>query len=254
MHIRIITALFCAALFFSSTASADPRNQKTILTFNRSVQLPGVELGPGTYVFKVPDFNYRHVVQVFNADETKLLATIIANSSERQFGTDRTALRFGEAPRDMPEPLLTWFYPQYKIGKEFIYSKEQRREMAQVTVPSSTATITTTASTTSTEAEADRVAEAEIKTEVTEPVQQAEVRNDEHVDVDADLEAKVESPVVAAEPQPEVELTGSADREMDQSPAPERTTLPATNTGWLAMILGGGALLGAGIAVRKQFV
>src|SRR5688572_429792 len=135
MHLRIITALFCTALFFSSPASADPRKQKTILTFSQAVQLPGIELAPGTYVFKVPDFNYRHVVQVFNADETKLLATILAIASERQFGTDRTALRFGEARSDLPEPLLTWFYPQHKTGREFIYSKERRRQMAQVTAP-----------------------------------------------------------------------------------------------------------------------
>jgi hypothetical protein len=96
------------------------------LTFGQAVQLPGVSLPPGTYVFKVPDFNYRHVVQVFNADETEILATIIGISSERQYGSDRTVLRFGESSRDLPEPLRTWFYPQHKTGTEFIYSKERR--------------------------------------------------------------------------------------------------------------------------------
>jgi hypothetical protein len=127
MFLRLAITMFCAALFFSSLASADQRNKKTVLTFSQSVQLPGVSLPPGTYVFKVPDFfNYRHVVQVFNAEETELLATIIANSSERQFGTDRTALRFGEGVRDLPDPLQTWFYPQHKTGVEFIYSKDRR--------------------------------------------------------------------------------------------------------------------------------
>jgi len=87
-------------------------------------------LEPGTYVFKVPDFNYRHVVQVFNEDETKILATIIAISAERQNGTDRTALRFGESIRDLPEPLKTWFYPQEKTGREFIYSNDRVRQIA----------------------------------------------------------------------------------------------------------------------------
>jgi hypothetical protein len=124
MKIKILIAMFCGALFFSSPGSADPRNKKTVLTFHQSIQLPGVALSPGTYVFKVPDFNYRHVVQVYNADETRLLATILAVSSERLTGTDRTALRFGEAARDLPEPLLTWFYPQEKTGREFIYSQQ----------------------------------------------------------------------------------------------------------------------------------
>ncbi len=124
MRIRIAIAMFCAGLFFSSPGSADEWNKKTVLTFGQAVQLPGVSLPAGTYVFKVPDFNYRHVVQVFNADETKILATIIAVSSERQNGTDRTALRFGEGSRNLPEPLQTWFYPQHKTGNEFLYSKD----------------------------------------------------------------------------------------------------------------------------------
>jgi hypothetical protein len=126
MSIRIAIAMFCAALFFSSPGTADQWNKKTILTFGQSVQLPGVSLPPGTYVFKVPaDLNYRHVVQVFNADETEILATIIANSSERQTGADRTTLRFGEGAKGLPEPLQKWFYPQEKTGNEFIYSKER---------------------------------------------------------------------------------------------------------------------------------
>jgi len=132
-------------------------------------------------------------------------------------------------------------------GYEFILPKEaraRRRElMAKVTVPASTSSSTiTTTSTTTTESDANRVvAEAEIQTEVAEPVQQAEVKTEE-------VETTVETPVQA-----EPELTESANREMDQNPAPaERTTMPKTYTGWLAMMLGGGALLGAGIAVRKQ--
>ena len=127
MHLKIVTALFCTALFFSSAASADPRDKKTVLTFDHAVQLPGVELPAGTYVFKVADFNYRNVVQVYNSDETKILATILAVSSEREQGTDRTAIRFGEATRDYPEPVKTWFYPQHKMGNEFLYSKDHAR-------------------------------------------------------------------------------------------------------------------------------
>jgi hypothetical protein len=126
MFLRLAITMFCAALFFSSLAAADQRNKKTVLTFSQSVQLPGVSLPPGTYVFKVPDFNYRHVVQVFNEDETEILATIIAVSSERQNVSDRTVLRFGEGSRDLPDPLQTWFYPQNKIGNEFIHSRERK--------------------------------------------------------------------------------------------------------------------------------
>ncbi len=127
MQIKFAIAMLCAGLYLSSPASADQWNKKTILTFGQSVQLPGVTLAPGTYVFKVPpDLNYRNVVQVFNADETEILGTFIGISSERQRGTDRTALRFGEGFRDLPEPLQTWFYPQHQTGTEFLSSKDAR--------------------------------------------------------------------------------------------------------------------------------
>ena len=78
---KIVTAIFCSALFICSSAMGDPRNKKTMLTFREAVELPGIVLTPGTYVFKVPDFNYRHVVQIYTADERKLLATVLAISS-----------------------------------------------------------------------------------------------------------------------------------------------------------------------------
>jgi hypothetical protein len=115
-----VTAVFCGALIFCSSAMGDPRNKKTILTFGEAVELPGMVLAPGTYVFKVPDFNYRHVIQVFTADERRLIGTVIAIASEREQTTDRTALRFRERPRGQPE-LQRWFYPQEKTGHELIF-------------------------------------------------------------------------------------------------------------------------------------
>ena len=128
---KLVAAIFCSAVLFCSSAMGEARNKKTMLTFGQSVALPGIVLEPGTYVFKVPDFfNYRHVVQVYSADESKLLTTIIAAASERQTTSDRTALRFGEGRRSLPEPLERWFYPQDKIGQQFIYSKPDGHKIA----------------------------------------------------------------------------------------------------------------------------
>jgi hypothetical protein len=95
-----------------------------MLTFREAVELPGVVLPPGTYVFKVADFNYRDVVQVYNADESKILATVIGISAERQQTTDRTALQLGESRNAPEDRLQTWFYPQEKTGREFLYTKK----------------------------------------------------------------------------------------------------------------------------------
>ena len=74
------------------------------------------------------------------------------------------------------------------------------------------------------------------------------------------MEVQVNEPVVAANPVPVQEepaaeeipadLPVSADREMDQNPAPAE--LPKTAAGWLALMLSGSGLLGAGMMLRRK--
>lgn len=136
-----------------------------------------------------------------------------------------------------------------EYGYEFILPKEARMRrtelMAKVTVPASS-TSTSSITTTTTTEPAVVTEEQAVVAEVTPPVIQEETR----------VETQVETPVIA-EPEPEPEpLPETANREMDQNPAPsaaERSHMPKTTTGWLAMMLGGGTLLGAGLMVlRKQ--
>ena len=126
---KLIATLFCSAFLLCSSLIADSRDKKTILTFQEEVELPGIVLPPGTYVFKVPDFNYRNVVQVYTEDESKLLTTLIGISAERLQGSDRTALRFGESRHASGDQLQTWFYPQEETGHEFVYSKQRSLHM-----------------------------------------------------------------------------------------------------------------------------
>ena len=70
---------------FSPSAKADEWNRKTKITFSGPVEIPGVHLKgwgvlpAGTYVFKIVDsMSDRHIVQIFNADETQVFATILA--------------------------------------------------------------------------------------------------------------------------------------------------------------------------------
>jgi hypothetical protein len=128
---KIISGFICSLFLLCSSAMADSRNKKTILTFREAVELPGVVLAPGTYVFKVADnFNYKNVVQVFTEDESKMLTTLIGIGAERVEGTDRTALRFGESRTGSEDRLETWFYPQEKTGRELIFSKKRPSRLA----------------------------------------------------------------------------------------------------------------------------
>ena len=85
-------------LLAASTAKADERNHKTIITFSGPVEVPGVGqhlLPAGTYVFKLVDSSaFRHIVQIFNQDETHLLTTILAIPNYRFKATDKTVITF----------------------------------------------------------------------------------------------------------------------------------------------------------------
>jgi len=121
-------------------ARADDWSRKTTLTFSGPVEIPGVHLKgwgvlpAGTYVFKILDSaSDRHIVQIFNEDETMIYATILAIPNYRLQATDKTVLTFRERPSGQPEALRAWFYPGRNWGEEFVYPKAKAVELAKAT-------------------------------------------------------------------------------------------------------------------------
>src|SRR5665213_598580 len=130
----IATLIACAALITGLPVRADEANQKTTLTFSQPVELPGIVLPAGKYVFKlVETTTYRHVVQVSNAEETKVFATLLAIPDYRLKPTADTVVHFAERPAGRPEAIRGWFYPGRHFGHEFVYGKVRATELAQVT-------------------------------------------------------------------------------------------------------------------------
>jgi hypothetical protein len=110
------------------------------MTFSGPVEIPGVHLKgwgvlpAGTYVFKIMDSqSNRHIVQIFNKDETQIYATILAIPNYRLKATDKTVVTFRERPAGQPEALRAWFYPGRNWGEEFVYPKAKAMELAKVT-------------------------------------------------------------------------------------------------------------------------
>jgi hypothetical protein len=125
---------------FSPGAKADDWNRKTVITFSGPVEIPGVHLKgwavlpAGTYVFKILDSSSdRHIVQIFNKDETEVYATILAIPNYRLKVTDKTVITFRERPAGEPEALRAWFYPGRNWGEEFVYPKARAVELAKTT-------------------------------------------------------------------------------------------------------------------------
>jgi hypothetical protein len=72
------------------------------------------------------------VVQIYNSDRSALYATILTNDAERPKPTDNTAITFADRGSMQPETIVTWFYPGYTSGHEFVYSNREEQELAQV--------------------------------------------------------------------------------------------------------------------------
>src|SRR5579864_5857506 len=135
LGVALCLAVLC--LLVVSNARADDWNRKTVITFSDPVEVPGVgqhTLPAGTYVFKILDSQSdRHIVQIFNKDETQVLTTILAIPNYRLKTTDKTVITFRERPTGQPEALRAWFYPGHKWGEEFVYAKSRAIELAKET-------------------------------------------------------------------------------------------------------------------------
>jgi Protein of unknown function (DUF2911) len=133
-HRKLFAIVLFVIMAFSISVPmtrADVSNQKTKLTFNDAVEIPGQMLPAGTYWFVVLNgLPSRNVVQIFNADQSVLYATLLTVPSERMQASDGTILTFAERPPNQPEALLTWFYPGMTTGHEFIYPKNEAQELA----------------------------------------------------------------------------------------------------------------------------
>jgi len=179
------------------SARADQWNKKTILTVNETIQVPNKVLPPGKYVIKLLDSpSNRHVVQIFDGDETHLLTTILAIPNYRLQPTGKTVFGFWETPPGQPKALRAWFYPGDNFGQEFAYPKSAAVQIAAV-------------------------AHAPVPTtEVTEP---SEMATAPVTTTPAPQEETAQAP--APEPQPEVQAPAP-----EPAPAPAPQELPKTSS------------------------
>jgi hypothetical protein len=123
-------ALLCAAILSMGLvprASGSEFDKKTIVTFSAPVEIPGKVLPAGTYVFKLLDSaGNRNIVQIFDKDEKKLYATILAIP-------DKPIITLEERPSGSPEAIHAWFYPGDNFGQEFVYPHKRAVELAKRT-------------------------------------------------------------------------------------------------------------------------
>lgn len=255
MILKAMTAVSCMALMstiLAPYARADDWNRKTVVTFSAPVEIPGVHLvgwgvlPAGTYVFKMLDSqSNRHIVQIFNKDETTIYATILAIPNYRLQATDKTVMTFRERAAGEPEALRAWFYPGRTWGEEFVYPKPKAIALAKAT---NTRVLFTP---------------VELPVEVTEPIKSAdapvvlELKRAPVMAIqptgDVVELAQVVTPAPATEPLPAVAATTPAQEPTPRAAAANDATvpmLPATSSTLPLIGLFGLLTLGGAFAVR----
>jgi hypothetical protein len=221
---------------FCLSAKADEWDKKTVLTMSEPVQVQDTLLQPGKYVFKLQNSQTdRHIVEIFNADESRVINTLLVIPKLRTVPTGRVVLTFWETPSGTAKALRDWFYPGDLTGQEFAYPKHSY-EIAKASA------VVTTASVQAAEQNADRMApttETQPETQpMTEPQTQAQATPSERPQ-----QPQEQAPAAAAQPEP-------------QPTQPESTTgtseLPRTASPYPLFGLSGISLAAIGLLLRRK--
>ena len=193
IHLLVLFAgVALVTVAVSPTAKADVWNKKTILTVNEPIQVTTIVLEPGQYVFKLADSQSdRHIVQIFNADETHVIATILAIPNYRLRPTGKSQFMFWETPAGEPRALRAWFYPGDNFGQEVPYKPKM-------------------------------IAQAKATT-VTTAAAREEEKSNENVEIARNAPVAEPEPTPAPAPEP----TPAPEAQVTLAPAPEPTPAPA---------------------------
>jgi hypothetical protein len=133
-RITTIAAALGVAVLAAGAAAQDTNVQeKTFITFSNTVELPGVTLPAGKYVFRLADSPSRNVVQVLTGDEKDVKGQWLFVQAERPEVSNETVIMFREAREGQTPAVQFWYYPGERTGKEFIYPKQQAQQIANRT-------------------------------------------------------------------------------------------------------------------------
>lgn len=124
-------------------------DQRVFFTFSRPVELPGVGLAAGKYLFHLPDpTGAQDVVQVLSADGKHVYGMFFTLRVDRVEPASKPEVRFMETAAGTPPAIKTYWMPGERTGREFIYPKEHALRLAK---NASEPVLTTRAQTTKTE-------------------------------------------------------------------------------------------------------
>jgi hypothetical protein len=122
--VRMLCGVVLLGVCATSAISAfNDSRRTTYFTFNRAVQLPGVVLPAGTYIFEVANHeSVGDIVRVMSRDRSKVHLMKFTRPIYREATRElKATIKLGESPAGNPPPVKAW-YPESELrGREFLY-------------------------------------------------------------------------------------------------------------------------------------
>lgn len=132
--LRTMAGLGLSATLFASAAQAQPEDKRTYFTFSGPIALPGVTLPAGRYLFRIVDTTTsRKVIQVLSDDQKKPYAMMNTITDTRRDPAKDATVAFYESARGTPAAVKSWWYPGERDGYQFIYPRNQAKQIAKTT-------------------------------------------------------------------------------------------------------------------------
>jgi hypothetical protein len=114
-------------------------NKLTFLTFSGAVQVPGATLPAGRYAFRLADPDTQKIWQVLDAKQRHIIATFFyvptpdRTIEEMNAADGKPVVIFTETRQGVPPAIHVMYYPTDLSGSEFLYPKEQAKQLAAAT-------------------------------------------------------------------------------------------------------------------------
>ena len=127
----VLSGSLALSFLMTKPVMAEDRNKRIDFQFSAPVEIPGVVLTPGKYVFQLADSQSdRSIVEVFSQDSNgkeSLVTTIFAIPDYIENIPDKATIHFEERHSGAPEAIHSWFYPGENTGWEFVYPTDDTK-------------------------------------------------------------------------------------------------------------------------------
>jgi hypothetical protein len=119
--LTMIALVTTAMALLAPNARAQMPLEKVKVTVSEPVEVPGLVLPSGTYVFEALENG--SLTRILSADENHIYTTLSTVPDGRREPMDTATVILKEGPEGEVERIESWFAPNEPIGNEFVYSK-----------------------------------------------------------------------------------------------------------------------------------